>query len=79
MSNNDGLVSRVIAKLHQHKAKEFGKLKYAPNFNKASRFILAWDSSCSPAETKAIKEYIEYLKIPLPENGGNNNIILIKK
>jgi hypothetical protein len=62
MSNNDGLVSRVIAKLHQHKAKEFGKLKYAPNFNKATRFILVWDSSCSPSETKAIKEYIEYLK-----------------
>ena len=55
MSNKDGLVSKVIAKLHQHKAKEFGKLKYAPNFNTASRFILVWDSSCSPAETKAIK------------------------
>jgi len=62
MSNKDGLVSKVIAKLHQHKAKEFGKLKYAPNFSKATRFILVWDSGCSPAETKAIKEYIEYLK-----------------
>ena len=62
MANKEGLVSKVIAKLHQHKAKEFGKLKYAPNFSKAHRFVLVWDSSCSPAETKAIKEYIEYLK-----------------
>ena len=62
MSNKDGLVSKVIAKLHQHKAKEFGKLHYAPNFEKAKRFVLCWDSKRNPAETQAIKAYIESLK-----------------
>lgn len=62
MSNNGGLVSRVIEKLHQHKAKEFGKLRYAPNFEKAKRFVICWDSTSTPAEIKAIKEYIDFLK-----------------
>ena len=40
MSNNEGLVSWVIAKLHQHKAKEFGKLKYA--YDVSFNAILYW-------------------------------------
>jgi len=62
MSNSNSLVSRVIDKLHQHKAKDFGKLRYAPNFEKAKRFVLCWDSQRTPAETQAIKAYIETLK-----------------
>ena len=62
MNQKPGWVSQVIGKLHQHKAKEFGKLRYAPNFEKAKRFVICWDSEISPAETKIVKEYIEYLK-----------------
>ena len=56
MSNSNSLVSRVIDKLHQHKAKDFGKLRYAPNFEKAKRFVICWDSGISPAETKIVKD-----------------------
>mgnify|MGYP006196844019 CR=1 FL=1 len=62
MNQKPGWVSQVIGKLHQHKAKEFGKLRYAPNFEKAKRLVICWDSEISPAETKIVKEYIEHLK-----------------
>jgi hypothetical protein len=42
----------------------------APRGNMANTFV---------SNSKNRFEYIQYLKIPLPENGGNNNIILIKK
>jgi hypothetical protein len=62
MSAQHNLVSKVIGKLHQRKAKEFSKLRYAPNFVMAKRFVLCWDSQRTPAETQAIKAYIEHLK-----------------
>lgn len=62
MDTKTGLASRIIETLHQRKSKAFTKLRYAPNFEKSKRFVLCWSSKCTPAQTMAIKSYIETLK-----------------
>ncbi|MFN5890295.1 MAG: hypothetical protein ACK448_07870, partial [Bacteroidota bacterium] len=56
-----GIVSSIIGKLHKRKAKQFSKLNFAPNYQRAKSFALLWDGKTTTAEKLQIQEFIKEL------------------
>jgi hypothetical protein len=56
-----GIVSSIIGKLHKRKAKQFSKLNFAPNYQRAKSFALLWDGKTTTTEKLQIQEFIKEL------------------
>lgn len=59
--NNHGLVSSIIGKLHRRKAKQYSKLNFAPNYDRANSFVLIWGGTITSSEKQEIQEFIKSL------------------
>ncbi len=56
-----GLVTSIIGKLHKRKARQFSKLYFAPNYQRAKSFALVWNGNASTADKIQIQEFIKEL------------------